>query len=117
MQHRWENKDQTQLDCESCKARLSPAERSRMGCAYVPGATSPRGVLGCPVSPSVCAGYSIRLPVVHEVASCHTHWDKGHLRERLGDDTPTPALMALIETYDAARRGAESYFMRPKEDR
>jgi len=117
MQHRWENKDQTQLNCEPCRERLSAKERGRMGCAYVRGAVNPRGVLGSPVRPTVCAGYSIRLPVVVEVASCHTHWDKGHLRERLGDYSPTPALMALIETYDAARRGAESYFSKPKDDR
>jgi len=68
-------------------------------------------------SPEHCPGYSVKLPQVTETVSLRSHWEKGHLREALGEDTPTPLLMALIELADSAFRGAESYFMKPAEER
>jgi hypothetical protein len=64
-----------------------------------------------------CPGYSTSIPAVLETASAHTHWDKGHLRERLHGDEATPILLSSIEVYAAALRSAESYFMKPEKDR
>jgi len=104
-------------DCIACKSRLSTKERATLGCAFVPGAKGAQPVRGARVDATVCPGYSTSLPVVHEIASCRSHWDKGSLELRLHGHTATRLLMQYIELAAGALGSCEAYFMKPKEER
>ena len=54
---------------------------------------------------------------MREVCSARMHWDKGHLKERLLGETPTPLLMDLVEVAAAGLASCEAYFSKPEKDR
>ena len=119
--HRHEQKDLKQFNCDNCVSDVPVLSRQRyMGCAYLPPVdVRIRQVEGAPLTvlPSVCPGYSCALPEVQEVRSLHIHWSKGALTQRLDEDQPTSLLMGLIEVYEGAQNAAESYFIKPEQDR
>lgn len=68
------------------------------------------------VWPSVCAGYSTRLPEVAEAAAAHTHWKHGALALHLEETPPHENLMLAITVIDRGYGAVERYLMIPRED-
>jgi hypothetical protein len=108
--------------CETCMDRTPSDERQIQGCGYLPpldeslrSVARIPSVLGSNVDPTVCPGYSTRLPEVIEVARARLHWSKGSLREFVGGN-PTDALVMGIEFLEGANNECEGWAMR-KENR
>ena len=108
--------------CETCMDRNPLETRQILGCGYEPPpderlrsvARIPT-LLGSSTDPTVCPGYSTRLPEVIEVARARLHWSKGSLREFVGGN-PTDALVMGIEFLEGANNECEGWAMR-KENR
>lgn len=60
-------------------------------------------------APTVCPGYTTRLPEVIEASRARLHWSKGSLREYLGDSSPTELLMDAIVTLEVEANDAERW--------
>lgn len=82
--------------------------RQTMGCAYEPPPDEPLRPFvhiavpaGCEVEPTVCAGYSTKLPEVIEAARARLHWSKGSL-DHFCRGYATQQLLMAIEVHDAA---------------
>lgn len=101
-----------------------PRDRRQMiGCGFEPafaGATPwqpPITKLGYRhPRPTVCAGFTTRLPEVLEVARAHTHWSKGSLHALIGKDEPNEILVAGIEILNVELSHVELYALTPKKD-
>lgn len=96
-----------------------------IGCGYepaIPGATPwkppapPLVKLGYrhPL-PTVCAGYTTRLPEVLEVARQHVHWKNHTLTEFCGGK-PTDLTLALLEVLDVELGALRHCVMTAKAD-
>lgn len=66
--------------------------------------------------PSVCPGYSTRLPEVVEAAQAHTHWKHGALALHLEGELAHENLMLAITMLDRGFGAVERYLMIPVED-
>ena len=66
-----------------------------------------RVVPGADMVPSVCPGYSITLPQVHQAAQAWGWWSKGQLAMRFPE--PTDVLLDLIDIFNGGVNGAEAY--------
>lgn len=88
--------------CEDCKAHRDAHMRQQMGCPFE-AAVRFRPYLWAPVSwrkrgvePTVCPGYTTRLPLVEEIVSVFPQWEAGTLVAWLdGQPTTRPLLDAL----------------------
>ncbi len=88
-----------------------------MRCGFVPPQQRveppPQRVLYVPGTdirePEMCPGYLVQLPAVSETARAWGHWDKGQLWQRYKD--PPEMLVILVELFNQARAGAETYYM------
>lgn len=106
--------------CEECKSHRDASKRQQMGCGFEP-AIAIRPYLWAPlawrkrdVSPSVCPGYSTRLPLVEEIVRLLPQWEAGTLVEWLdGQPTTRPLLDGLAH----AKRGIDEHRAAKAEER
>lgn len=113
-------------DCETCQSRTTREQRQFLGCAYEPPPPAekrlpvvpwtPDGYEGPP--PTVCPGYSCKLPEVVEAARLHMHWSKSNLAVALGDAGPlTETMRDAIETVATESSRVERWLIKhPKEN-
>ena len=96
--------------------------RQLIGCGYEPAVPQakpwqpPQTRLGYrhrPL-PTVCAGYSTRLPEVTEIARAHTHWSKGSLDAFCGE--PSEFLLLGIEILEGEMAQVQTYALADKKD-
>jgi len=116
-------------DCDYCMRHLPRDTRIELGCGfeprsdyacppipvgYEPGEATvehPRG----PSAPTVCPGYSTRLPEVIEVTRAYQHWKERTLRDRYG--AIHDHLWLSLEVLGAEVSACESWIMRnPRKD-
>ena len=91
--------------------------RKEMGCGYEPLVPlglrrrrwTHRAYRG--PAPTVCAGYTTRLPEVLEAATERLHWDKGALTEPLSE----PMKLA-IEVLEGAALDVEAWLRKPAKE-
>lgn len=116
-------------DCTRCKKLNNSDTRQAMGCGYEPALPAeklqplwlPQGFRppepnedGEPVQfPTVCPGYTVRLPEVIEIARARMHWLKGEL-SNFCDDKPVEMLMIGIEIMDASATDLHNAHMTPQ---
>lgn len=111
-------------DCERCMQVNDRDIRQAMGCGYLPLAPSrpsvwkpPTGAAGYPFeAPTYCAGYTTRLPEVHEVEQAHRHWSKNAIAAFCGDDPPTADLLRGILIFDGSTNAFERWRMTPVDE-
>jgi hypothetical protein len=65
--------------------------------------------------PTVCAGYSCRLPEATEVMRARTHWEKGQLEAFCGG-MPEEQLLVGIEILDNQYNAMQRWLMTPSAD-
>jgi hypothetical protein len=102
------------FDCETCL----PAQRGPLGCGFttLDARTKPlRGAPGRKGIPSVCPGYSTRLPAVREAARGAFWSEKGQLQLRYPDEPVTELLMDAIEIYQVASQKADEHSRNERE--
>lgn len=102
------------FDCDTCQ----PALRGPLGCGFtrLPERTRPRaGAPGRKGIPSVCPGYSTRLPAVREAARGAFWSEKGQLQLRYPDEPVTELLLDCIEIYQVASQKAEEHARKERE--
>lgn len=105
--------------------------RQGMGCAYeapLPGAlpwTPPDGPAGYDLgepteahprgvrAPTVCPGWTTRLPQIVEVTLARAHWDKGQLALFCGDDGVNDELLNAILILEGASNAVEHWLRTP----
>lgn len=105
-------------DCERCKERYAADVRQELGCAYEPDSKGRRFIWhhegNQSERPTMCTGYTTKLPMVREVAAAYVHWDKGTLEHRFrGHELPEVLMDALeilhvnvseVQSWDLKRR-------------
>lgn len=111
-------------DCEKCMQATTQQNRQGRGCGYEP---RPAGLRVMPwqpplnklgykhALPTICAGYTTRLPEVTEIARAHTHWQKGELVSFLGGEQPTELVKGYLEVLDAELSAVEAWAKTPIE--
>ena len=119
LNHRREHKQPTLADCSQCKDRQTETTRARLGCGYLTPSTrypyvAPTSEIGAISESGICPGYLISLPQVGETARLYPWWEKGSLRERLGD-APSALLCDCLDILHAESNAVSAYAMRPKE--
>ena len=110
-------------DCDKCKKMLPQLNRQSLGCGYEPAADGrvhltmwqpPSGAAGyAGPTPTVCAGYSTRLPEVQEVSIARMHWDTGNIGAAFGGDPPTEYMLHAIAIYAGAGNAVRNWAMTP----
>jgi hypothetical protein len=88
--------------------------RRSMGCGYLPDANAtglgkPDGYKG--PEPSVCMGYTTKLPEVAEVSRARLWWDKAQLALWCRGGEPTEPLMLCVEELVIQIAGVEANAM------
>jgi hypothetical protein len=98
--------------------------RQSLGCGYEPPlpAGSVRLALWQPpdayrgATPTVCAGYTTKLPEVHEAQMARAHWNTGNLGVALGGELPTEDLLSFIVILEGASNEVQRWCMKPVTD-
>ena len=114
-------------DCKTCMNQRSVESRQQMGCGYEKPSpfASPwvhtafkRPADADPEKPypTVCAGYTTKLPEVIEVARAHFHSERETFVSLIGKRA-TPHLMTGIELMASEVNAVQTWSMRPKEQR
>lgn len=67
-------------------------------------------------NPTVCPGYTTRLPEVQETALLRLHWENGVLRDACGGETPTEETLSLIVVLQGAYNALQRWVMTPASD-
>jgi hypothetical protein len=65
---------------------------------------------------TTCAGYTVHLPEVIEVAKARAHWVNGSLALVCRDDPPTDDFLDAILAFDHQCSALESWLMTPSKD-
>lgn len=101
-------------------------ERQSLGCGYLPPLTDkkrltiwqpPTGEHGYKGPDlTVCAGYTVNLPEVIEVAKARAHWKHGAFAATLDGEHADEELLDAILVFDAACSELESWLMTPAKD-
>lgn len=111
-------------DCSKDPCKLSDESpqaaglRKVRGCGFVPPAerTAPLASIGgvgfCPVQPTVCPGYTTRLPAVQEASAASWWKADGELRSRYPDQELTALLVDAIEVLGRARAEVDLHELR-----
>lgn len=99
------------MDCNACIRRTNEKTRALQGCGWLP--KEDRGDQfvqpdGFP-QPTICPGYSIRLPEVLEVARARAWRKDGQLRELYDGKPLTDLLKFYIDMMGAAEKDAENH--------
>jgi len=114
-------------DCDTCMEKQDAITRQALGCGYLPrvgeyrGWQPPAGKVGfrqnpkLPVIPSVCPGYSTKLPVVWEIMRGYRHWKQGELQSFCGG-MPSEAMLMGIEIFDSEVNAEQSWEMTPESE-
>lgn len=115
------------MDCETCMERNNRQTRQHLTCGYEPrlddeyrGWFPPDGKIGFRQNaktvrlPTVCPGYTTKLPQVIEIARAHRHWKNGQLGMFAPD--VSEALLFGIEIIDSEINAAQSFEMTPEKD-
>lgn len=103
-------------DCGKCMKKMTAIDRRLMGCGYEPRSehaaiwTHHGADLGDDEQPTVCSGFTTKLPGVVEISRARLHWSKGQLAE-FCDGKPTQALMRGIEILDQEYAMAQAWEM------
>jgi hypothetical protein len=109
-------------DCEKCKKTMTSAQRQYLGCGYEPPNDRVRLAMWSPPSayrgptPTVCAGYSARLPEVQEAALLRLHWENGSLRDACDGELPTEETRTLVVILQGAYNALQRWMMTPSKD-
>ena len=88
--------------------------RQEMRCGYEPALAGALSVFRPPGyecgedGPSVCPGYSTKLPEVREASWARLHWERGSLREWARGE-PTDQLIEAIEVLEVQTSKVERY--------
>jgi hypothetical protein len=98
-------------------------QRQQMGCGYetaISGAEpwSPSNVFvlwPADDEPTVCPGYTTRLPEVLEAARARIHWQKGAIELACGGEPPSEQLVALVEQLEVAFCSVQALAQRERE--
>jgi hypothetical protein len=95
-------------------ATMTREIRQSMGCGYLPDAKAtglgkPDGYKGA--EPSVCMGYTVKLPEVAEVSRARLWWEKAQLSLWCRDDDPTEPLMTCVEELVIQISAVEAHAM------
>lgn len=109
------------VDCQKCMQANPTTQRQAMGCGYE--APLPDAITWTPEGLKLrederlhfCAGYTVRLPEVLEVARGRIHWDKGNLREYC-DGKPSEAMLLGVEVLEASAHELQNALMTPKSE-
>ncbi len=105
-------------DCSACMKKYGADVRRELGCGFEhdrKGRSFVWNHEGNPGEPpTMCPGYTTKLPMVREVAASYIHWEKGTLEQRFrGHELPEPLLDALeilhgnvseVQSWDLKRR-------------
>lgn len=110
--------------CGKCMQSQSAQTRQTWGCAYepppnenvrrlvqipAPSGCKQRGATADePAFPSVCPGYTTRLPEVIEIARARLHWSKGAITA-FCNGQPRSALLVGIEILEGASNEAQQW--------
>lgn len=110
-------------DCERCMQANDRLTRQTLGCGYEQPLAGemlpfldvwkPEGMKPTKDFPSVCAGYTVRLPEVIEIARARVHWEKGALPAFCGGP-PTDKLLLAVEMLDGASNELEAAQCTPR---
>jgi hypothetical protein len=111
-------------DCETCMQGNDPQTRQAMGCGYEPPVELAPSVW-CPPSgragyqgrpPTVCPGYTTKLPEVREAVQAHAHWNKGAIVSYCGGEHPSEELLQAVVILDGERSALEGWRMTSVEE-
>lgn len=124
------------LDCTACRRYRDVEERQEMGCGYEARLPAEQQVAlwvheGFPVRlvvddagqerlvgrPTVCVGYTSKLPEVLAIAALAPHWERGTLKDKLRGAVTPPLVFAVLEEIEAHRNAAEAWRMRDRDQR
>lgn len=113
-------------DCDSCMQNNSREIRQQMGCGYEAPVDNPSSMWEPPASevgfrqnpktvrlPTVCPGYSTKLPEVFEVIRSRAHWLHGSLRD-FCDGKANEGLLIGIEVLDSEINAVQTYEVTPE---
>lgn len=112
-------------DCTKCKKMNSREQRQYLGCGYEPPIDRVRLTLWSPPSgskaysgpdPTMCAGYTTRLPEVQETSLLRLHWENGSLRDACGGELPTEETLVLVVILQGAYNSLQRWMMTPAKD-
>lgn len=103
------------LECESCKRRMSRAERATLACGFVDSIEWVKGMRPYPDA-TVCPGYSTRLPEVVETSRALLWARRGELRLFFEPHQVTPLAKDCIDLLDSACNGAEREMLREQRE-
>lgn len=135
------NQDTRRFDCNFCRERIPRGHRLQMLCGWerrrdwpstectCDSAPDVSGhgrcphclrrrtihVAGCRDLPTVCPGYSTKLPAVIEAVRAWSWWDKGQLALRWPD--PDDRLMDDIELFNGQRSLAQQWELEERQRR
>lgn len=94
------------LTCAACRAwdGIDDQGRQAIGCGWLPRLPDARPLPTPFGGPDVrtCQGYLMSQPLVREALTAHLWWDKGQLRDLVGDEEPSPLLRFYVESVAGA---------------
>ena len=93
--------------------------RRSIGCGYEepmegarpywpPGAAARQVPPGEWPGPTICVGYTTKLPAVRETTWLQLHWQRGTLKQKLGAE-PDESDFARLETFEQAQGECQSW--------
>lgn len=110
------------VDCTRCKATTPKLQRQHLACGYEPPLEDaspvpwgpPRGDVGYSGdTPTVCAGYTTKLPEVREASLARVHWNTGNIGAVFGGDPPGEDILNAIVILESAHNQVERWRMTP----
>lgn len=95
------------LTCSTCRTwdGIDDQGRQAIGCGWLPRLPSGVQPISTPFGgPDVktCQGYLMSQPLVREALDAHLWWEKGQLRDLVGDEDASPLLRFYVETVAGA---------------
>jgi hypothetical protein len=114
-------------DCKACMQSTPRLQRQALGCGFEPRPRSelvpitpwqpPPGKVGYHgPRPTVCAGFSTKLPEVAEVALARRHWKQNSLPLFLEGEQAHEVLLEAVIVLDNEFSSVERYIMTPSKD-
>lgn len=100
------------LTCSACRKwdGIDDQGRQAIGCGWLPRlpGAQPIAPMGAPDT-GTCPGFLVQLPLVREALDAHLWWEKGQLRDLVGDERPSPLLRFYVESVAGAVAELELY--------
>ena len=115
------------MDCEKCMQATTLQDRQLLGCGLAPRPPEhlrPHVNVWSPLAysqynehaPTVCPGYTTKLPEVRETARIRFHWEQGAIAQACGGAAPTDQTLLGIEVLSIAVSDLQDWRFKPAKE-